>query len=102
MSSAEAQIAYNKASPIEPQRAQEQFAQYYDLSRPEDAMTSYQKYVLSLTCFNDLRLTTLLIRLLHEHTKQQFQAANSRGTSGSNAISLNSEESTESVSSTAS
>jgi hypothetical protein len=44
MSSAEAQQVYNRRESIsEPMEAQEEFAQQYDLSQPEKAMSSYQK-----------------------------------------------------------
>lgn len=46
MSSAEAQIAYDRASPIEPMEAQYNFAQQFDLGDPSKAMSSYQKYVI--------------------------------------------------------
>ncbi|EMC93776.1 hypothetical protein BAUCODRAFT_58696, partial [Baudoinia panamericana UAMH 10762] len=42
----------------EQMEAQDHFAQTFDLSRPEQAMSSYQ-------------------RLMHQHTKQQFEMATS-------------------------
>ena len=47
MSSSEAQAAYNQAIFIEPMEAQEGFAQQFDLSQPDKAMSSYQKLVHS-------------------------------------------------------
>ena len=49
MSSAEAQIAYEKGNTLKPVESQEMFTQQFDLSQPEKAMSSYQKYVLTLT-----------------------------------------------------
>lgn len=44
MSSADAQLAYNKkGTAMEPVDTQEMFAQQFDLSQPEKAMSSYQK-----------------------------------------------------------
>lgn len=45
MSSAEAQVVYNRGSFSEPAEAQEGFAKQFDLSQPEKAMDMYQKYV---------------------------------------------------------
>ncbi|KAF2483528.1 hypothetical protein BDY17DRAFT_324253 [Neohortaea acidophila] len=56
MSSAQAQAVYNRTSFQEPDEAQETFARQYDLSRPDRAMSSYQ-------------------RIMHQHTKQQFEMA---------------------------
>ena len=44
MSSAEAQVVYNQSSFSEPMEAQEGFARQFDLSQPEQAMSSYQRY----------------------------------------------------------
>ena len=46
MSSAEAQVVYNRNSLSEPQEAEESFARQFDLSRPEKAMSSYQRFVV--------------------------------------------------------
>lgn len=43
MSSADAQIAFQRGGAYEPVEAQDKFAQQFDLSRPEQAMSSYQK-----------------------------------------------------------
>lgn len=46
MSSADAQLAYTKGTTgaaLEPVDTQEMFAQQFDLSQPEKAMSSYQK-----------------------------------------------------------
>ena len=45
MSSAEAQVVYNRGSFSEPMEVQEGFAKQFDLSRPEIAMDSYQRLV---------------------------------------------------------
>lgn len=46
MSSADAQLAYSKSGNVlQPVESQENFTQHFDLSQPEKAMTSYQKYV---------------------------------------------------------
>ena len=45
MSSAEAQIVYSQATFAEPMEAQEGFVRQFDLSQPEQAMSSYQKFV---------------------------------------------------------
>ncbi|KXL43248.1 hypothetical protein M433DRAFT_998 [Acidomyces richmondensis BFW] len=57
MSSAEAQVVYNSGRRFSvPDALQENFAQQYDLAHPEKAMSSYQ-------------------RLMHQHTKQQYESA---------------------------
>ena len=43
MSSAEAQLAYNRGSPLEPVEAQEGFAKQFDLSQPDVAKDMYQR-----------------------------------------------------------
>ncbi|TKA81240.1 hypothetical protein B0A55_02374 [Friedmanniomyces simplex] len=88
MSSADAQLAYQQGGPTYHLEAQDKFAQQFDLSRPEKAMSSYQK-------------------LLHQHTMQQFESAaasNKRRSADSEVAvaSLTSQCSIESVSSTAS
>jgi len=85
MSSAEAQVVYNRSSSSEPMEAQKGFAQQFDLSQPEKAMGSYQK-------------------LMHQHTKQQFEMVKRRrsSTGNSDMAPLSSEESHGSISSTAS
>ena len=45
MSSAEAQVAYEQTPFSEPNEAQEVFARQFDLTQPEQAMSSYQKFV---------------------------------------------------------
>jgi hypothetical protein len=54
MSSAEAQVVYNRSSSSEPMGAQEGFAQQFDLSQPEKAMSSYQKSVFSSSGRRDI------------------------------------------------
>lgn len=44
MSSADAQLAMQNGNSLQPVESQE-FAQHFDLSQPEKAMSSYQKYV---------------------------------------------------------
>ena len=62
MSSAEAQVAYNKGSFSEPLAAQEGFARQFDLSQPEQARSSYQRSVpLGFT------ICTLLLTGLQTH-----------------------------------
>lgn len=70
---------------VDPNVARDQFQQNFDLNRPEQAMTSYQK-------------------LMHEHTKQQFENATSasRRRSGGPTASLKKDDSRGSVSSTGS
>ena len=49
MSSAEAQEVYNRRSSIEqPMEAQEHFSEQFDLTQPEQAMSSYQKFVITV------------------------------------------------------
>ena len=60
MSSAEAQVVYNQASFSEPDEAQEMFASQFDLTRPEIAMSSYQRFVEHLTGVPSPTLTTTL------------------------------------------
>jgi len=43
MSSADAQIAFQKAGPTYHLVAQDKFAHQFDLSRPENAMKTYQE-----------------------------------------------------------
>ncbi|KAK0945085.1 hypothetical protein LTR29_003432 [Friedmanniomyces endolithicus] len=69
MSSADAQAAFQQAGPRHHLEAQGKFAQQLDLSRPENAMKTYQE-------------------LLHQHTKEQFDsvaATNKRRSADSQA-----------------
>lgn len=69
---------------VDPNVARDHFQQNFDLNRPEQAMTSYQK-------------------LMHEHTKQQFENATSssrRRSPGAPVASLQKDDSRSSVSST--
>ncbi|KAK0356777.1 hypothetical protein LTR91_007587 [Friedmanniomyces endolithicus] len=69
MSSADAQIAFQQAGPTYHLEAQDKFAHQFDLSRPENAMKTYQE-------------------LLHQHTKEQFDsvaATNKRRSADSQA-----------------
>ncbi|KAK5164497.1 uncharacterized protein LTR77_009703 [Saxophila tyrrhenica] len=89
MSSAEAQLVYQRGSDFaEPIEAAETFSRQFDLSQPDKAMDAYQK-------------------IMHQHTKQQFEMANAserrRSKNGSmGGVSLSSETSNGSVSSTSS
>ncbi|KAL1589761.1 hypothetical protein WHR41_01614 [Cladosporium halotolerans] len=68
---------------VDPVVARDHFAQNFDLNQPEKAMTSYQK-------------------LMHEHTKQQFETATSsskRRSSGRSVASLKKDDSIDSTSS---
>lgn len=68
---------------VDPVAARDNFAQNFDLNQPEKAMTSYQK-------------------LMHEHTKQQFENATSsskRRSSGRSVASLKKDDSIDSTSS---
>lgn len=68
---------------VDPVVARDHFAQNFDLNQPEKAMTSYQK-------------------LMHEHTKQQFESATSsskRRSSGRSVASLKKDDSIDSTSS---
>ncbi|KAK3679659.1 hypothetical protein LTR78_000034 [Recurvomyces mirabilis] len=84
MSSADAQLAFQKQSNrMQPTEVQEKFSQQFDLSRPEVAMSSYQK-------------------LLHDHTRQQYEMASSssrRRSADSDVPSLASELSVDSTTS---
>ncbi|KAK3068805.1 hypothetical protein LTR53_013331 [Teratosphaeriaceae sp. CCFEE 6253] len=80
MSSADAQQAFQQNVPKFHVEAQDNFTKTFDLSRPQVAMTSYQK-------------------LLHQHTKLQFDSASAlsrrRSANASAAIAtLKSEDST--------
>jgi hypothetical protein len=71
---------------VDPNVAREQFQNDFDLNAPDQAMTSYQK-------------------LMHEHTRQQFEnatASSRRRSSGPSVASLSSETSRGSTSSTSS
>lgn len=72
---------------VDPNVAADHFAQNFDLNKPEQAMTSYQK-------------------LMHEHTKQQFEnatASSRRRSSGGPISSLKHDDSgRSSISSTSS
>lgn len=71
---------------VDPVVARDHFAQNFDLNQPEKAMTSYQ-------------------RLMHEHTKQQFETATAssrRRSSGAPVSSLNKEDSMRSSASSSS
>lgn len=72
---------------VDPNVAADHFAQNFDLNKPEQAMTSYQK-------------------LMHEHTKQQFEnatASSRRRTSAGAVASLKHDDSgRSSISSTSS
>jgi hypothetical protein len=71
---------------VDPNVAREQFQNDFDLNSPDQAMTSYQK-------------------LMHEHTRQQFESATAssrRRSSGPSVASLSSETSCGSTSSTSS
>lgn len=68
---------------VDPVVARDHFAQNFDLNQPEKAMTSYQK-------------------LMHEHTKQQFENATSsskRRSSGRSVASLKKDDSVDSTAS---
>ncbi|KAK5107924.1 hypothetical protein LTR62_000529 [Meristemomyces frigidus] len=82
MSSADAQLAFQKHNTNNmPTEVQEKFAQQFDLSRPDVAMSSYQK-------------------LLHDHTRQQYETASSssrRRSDNSDMVSLTPEASIEST-----
>jgi hypothetical protein len=80
----------------EPMSAQHNFANNFDLSEPEQAMTAYQRYVCShLFSFTSQSLT--ITRIMHEHTKRQLNTATDSARRRSGASSSN-----ESVSSTTS
>nr|POE72889.1 hypothetical protein CFP56_30828 [Quercus suber] len=87
MSSAQAQEVFQHSDYVEPLEGQTDFANQFDLAQPNKAMTSYQK-------------------LMHQHTKQQFELAaessRRRSSGGSSGVSLSKETSNSSVSSTAS
>ena len=71
---------------VDPAVAADHFQQNFDLNRPEQAMTSYQK-------------------LMHQHTQKQFEnatASSHRRSSGGTIASLQNEDSRNSVSSTSS
>ena len=51
MSSAEAQIVANRSASSELNEAQETFARQFDLSQPDEAMSSYQKFVFPAHLF---------------------------------------------------
>ena len=71
---------------VDPNVAREQFQNDFDLNQPDQAMTSYQK-------------------LMHEHTRQQFEnatASSRRHSSGPSVASLSHETSRGSTSSTSS
>nr|POE87586.1 hypothetical protein CFP56_30175 [Quercus suber] len=89
MSSAQAQQVFQQSDYVEPLEGQTDFANQFDLAQPNEAMTSYQK-------------------LMHQHTKQQFELAaessrrRSSASSSSHGASLHKETSNASVSSTSS
>ncbi|KAI5365218.1 hypothetical protein Slin15195_G047550 [Septoria linicola] len=73
---------------VDPSHAEDHFAQQFDLSNPDNARCSYQ-------------------RLMHQHTKQQFEMATASSRRRSTAASaemasLSTESSTDSMSSTSS
>jgi hypothetical protein len=70
---------------VDPNVARDHFQQNFDLNRPDQAMTSYQKQ-------------------MHQHTRQQFEnaTASSRRRSSGPSASLQHDESRDSVSSTSS
>jgi hypothetical protein len=70
---------------VDPNVARDHFQQNFDLNRPDQAMTSYQKQ-------------------MHQHTRQQFEnaTASSRRRSSGPSTSLQHDESRDSVSSTSS
>ncbi|KAM3417400.1 hypothetical protein BST61_g5648 [Cercospora zeina] len=74
---------------VDASHAEDHFAQQFDLSNPDDARSSYQ-------------------RLMHQHTKQQFEMATassrrrSAGSSSTDPTPLSTESSRGSISSTAS
>ncbi|EME82024.1 uncharacterized protein MYCFIDRAFT_203891 [Pseudocercospora fijiensis CIRAD86] len=83
-----AQTQYSNASNgyIVPMGAEEHFAQQFDLSNPENARNSYQK-------------------VMHQHTKQQFEmatASSRRRSTNASVSTLSPESSVDSVSSTSS
>lgn len=109
MSSAEAQIVYNRGSFSEPAEAQEGFAKQFDLSQPDKAMNMYQKYVQLDSSSQMVSPANSEFRIMHQHTKQQFETAHAssrrsstREYSDSHSPSLSSESSNASVSSVSS
>ncbi|KAF7194250.1 hypothetical protein HII31_04487 [Pseudocercospora fuligena] len=84
--SAQAQANYEPNGYIVPMGTEEHFAQQFDLSNPENARNSYQ-------------------RVMHQHTKQQFEmatASSRRRSTNASMSTLSPESSVDSVSSTSS
>ncbi|KXT00328.1 hypothetical protein AC578_5868 [Pseudocercospora eumusae] len=84
--SGQTQSKYQPNGYIVPMGTEEHFAQQFDLSNPENARNSYQ-------------------RVMHQHTKQQFEmatASSRRRSTNASTSTLSPESSVDSVSSTSS
>ena len=104
MSSADAQLAFQRNEPLQRVEAQETFSQQFDLASPDKAMSSYQRSV-ALSMLYPWNIFLTRCRLMHQHTKQQFQSASDssrRRSSGGDNNRMSTLSSQSSVDSTAS